>query len=28
MTIACVQKKPVMRGIEIPAEVTARLTDS
>ena len=27
MTIACVQKKPVMRGIEIPAEIAARLTD-
>lgn len=28
MTIACVQKKPVMRGIEIPAEVAARLIGS
>ena len=26
MTIACVQKKPVMRGMEIPAEITARLS--
>jgi len=28
MTIACVRKAPQMRGIEIPAEVTARLTAS
>jgi acyl-CoA thioesterase FadM len=26
MTIACVQKKPVMRGIEIPEQVRSRLS--
>jgi YbgC/YbaW family acyl-CoA thioester hydrolase len=28
MTIACVQKKPVMRGIEIPEEINERLAVS